>query len=353
MRKKVLFVFDDPGGGLAVITLIERLSKEKDLELKVYAGKLNTEILKQKKIDFINIESMIKEGIAGKIFNDFNPDILISGTSGGNAEQELRNKAQEKSVKSVVILDFWKDYSRRWMYAAYEIEKLNDKVCVMDEETKKEMTEEKFNPARLIVTGNPYLDKLFNYDYDECDVNDDNENMTENNFLFLSQPLNIIGIKDYKIHPLEILLQSLSEFSKKQNHKINLNIRLHPLEKDSDEMNKLISNYDRDNLSVQISANDESLKDQIRRSEAVIGFNTIAMFESRAMGRRTISLNVVPVKNSLINAMLSAGIEIVSLEKDELLNCLSKKYTDKKKRNIFAGGIENCARVVLNELNLN
>ncbi|MBK6537757.1 MAG: hypothetical protein IPG09_08265 [Ignavibacteria bacterium] len=41
MRKKVLLAFDDPGGGLAVISVIEELIKIKELDLKIYSGRLS------------------------------------------------------------------------------------------------------------------------------------------------------------------------------------------------------------------------------------------------------------------------------------------------------------------------
>ncbi|MEP7147128.1 MAG: hypothetical protein ABI792_08985 [bacterium] len=352
MQKKVLFAFDDPGGGLAVITLAERLKEEENLNMKIYAGKLNEKILKDKKIEFNIIDSKIDKGTAEKIINEFEPDILISGTSGGNAEQELRNVSSEKNIKSIVILDFWKDYSRRWLYASYPVDNLYDTVCVMDDATKKEMVEEHFTGDRLLVTGNPYLDKIFNYRQNAaCDYSIDN--FCVNNFLFLSQPLHIIGITDYKIHPLEVFLQSLKQISEIKQVKVKLKIKLHPLEEEPGEIMKLVIKYNTDNLSVKLSDKGESLNDLINESEAVIGFNTIAMFEARAMRKRTISLNVVAVKNSLTEAMNTAGIEIVKSDKKEITKCLIKDCKDNKEENIFQGGIENCTAVIFKELNLN
>ncbi|MDQ3194203.1 MAG: hypothetical protein M3P82_04295 [Bacteroidota bacterium] len=351
MQKKVLLAFDDPGGGLAVITIIEKLMEEKDLNMRIYAGRLNGIILKEKRIDFLLIDSKISEETSEKMIDDFNPDILISGTSGGNAEQELRNAAFKKNIKSLVILDFWKDYSRRWLYASYPLDKLHDKVCVMDEETKKEMIEEKFTSDRLLVTGNPYLDKIFNYNENNFFVN--NEAAPENNYLFLSQPLNIIGIENYKIHPLEILLQSLKEISDRKKEFVTFKIRLHPLETELNELSSLVSKYDSNNFIVEFSDESKSLKDLVNKSRTIIGFNTIAMFEAAAMGKRTISLNVVEVKKSLTQAMNAADIEIIRLDKNEIINCLLKKYKNERKDKIFQGGIENCMKLILSELNTN
>jgi hypothetical protein len=142
---------------------------------------------------------------AKKILNKNNPDIIVTATSGGSGEQELRNAAFAMNIQSIVILDFWKDYSRRWLYATYHINEMKEKVCVMDEMTRKEMIEENFPKGKLFVTGHPYLDHIFNYE------NQKPEAEQGNNYLFLSQPLDIIGVTNYQIHPLEIVVKAIEK----------------------------------------------------------------------------------------------------------------------------------------------
>jgi len=347
MSKKILLAFDDPGGGLAVSSLIDRLRKEKILELKIYTGYLSENFVSYFKYKKLN--SRISKVEAEKIIDEISPDILVTGTSGGNAEQELRNVAFGKNIKSVVILDFWKDYKRRWLYASYPIKMMNDKVCVMDELAKDEMIEDGFPEKNLIVTGHPYLDKIFYYNKSDKIKN----RSVKNNFLFLSQPLHIIGIKNYKIHPLKILLEVLTELSKVENEKISLMVKLHPSEKLTIELSSLVSEFDCERLKVKFANIKSTLKDLIEKSEVIIGYNTIAMFEARALNKRTISLNVVPFKKSLFNAMQSAGIEIVDMNKKISLDYLMKRNDIKKSSRIYKGGIENCVKVILSELSLN
>ncbi|MEO8447947.1 MAG: hypothetical protein ABI528_10650, partial [bacterium] len=81
----------------------------------------------------------------------------------------------------------------------------------------------------------------------------------------------------------------------------------------------------------------------------------IAMFESRSMKKRTISLNISPMKDSLIKAMTMAGIEITEAGSDKICGKLSGKSNVpviNKDENIFAKGIENCKRLILDELDL-
>lgn len=343
MSKKVLVVFDDPGGGLAVSSLIKKL-KDKNIEVKIFAGKHNTKMLNERELDHTVIESMIEKESSGKIINEFKPELLLTGTSGGNAEQEFRNIAFEKDLKSVVVLDFWKDYSRRWMYSNYPISEMRDSVCVMDELTKTEMLQENFPEEKLKVCGNPYLDELF-----QKKENSDEDHET-GNYLFLSQPLGVIGIKDYECHPLEILIKG---FLNAEKRNIGLTIKLHPLEKKSEELEAIIEKYDTDNFKIVISDESLPLKEMILKSEAVIGYNTIAMFEARALNKRTISLNVVPVRDSLTQAMNKAGIETVNADEESISICLKNTSKQKTEGNPFEGSIEKCIEVILKELNLN
>lgn len=348
MQKKVLLAFDDPGGGLAVSSLIGRLKAERKIIMSIYSGKLSEKFLEEMEIDFNRIDSNITSEIAENIISKVDPDILVTATGGGNAEQELRNIAYEKEIPSVVILDFWKDYSRRWLYATYPLEKMKDKVCVMDELTKKEMMEENFPEDKLIITGHPYLDKLFNHSYYKG-----MESKYLNNYLFLSQPLEIIGLKNYKVHPLKVLLNVLTKLAEEKKEKISLNIKFHPSEKHTSEINDLVSEYFSENLEINFTNENRTLKNLLEESNEVIGYSSIALFEARAMDKRVISLNVAPVKNSLTQSMKMAGIEIVSANENEILSSLKAEHLPELKRNIFKGGIENIARVISNELNLN
>ncbi len=122
-----MLAFDDPGGGLAVSSLIDKL-KEQDLILKIFSGKLSQKFLRERNIEFEKTESFINKETAKGMIDEFMPDVLITGTSGGNAEQEMRNIAFERNISSIVVLDFWKDYSRRWFYATYNSDEMSDKV---------------------------------------------------------------------------------------------------------------------------------------------------------------------------------------------------------------------------------
>jgi len=346
MKKKVLICYDDPGGGLAVSSLIPELRKNKSLELKIYSGKLSIKI--SEKINTVRIDSFISREKAKMIIDKFLPDLILTGTGGGNTEQALRNEAYKRDIKSIVVLDSWKDYSRRWLYSSYDLKDMKDKICVMDELTKKEMITDNFSKENLIVTGQPYLNKIFNKDKNIL-----KKSFLKNQILFLSQPLKIIGINDYKVHPFEVLMNAIRQLADIKEEKFKLTIKLHPSENLSDELREIVRKNNSDKVEVKFAGKGITLKELIKDSETVIGYNTIALFEAKAMNRRTISLNVVPVNKSLTASMEKAGIEIVKSGEKIILNSLLKEKQSVKKANLFKGGIANCVSLILKELSLN
>ena len=352
--KKILLAFDDPGGGLAVSSILDNLLKESNSGFIIYSGKLSRRFLDKKdteKFEIREIDSFINREEADKIFEKENPDIIITGTGGGNAEQELRNAAFRKNIKSIVILDFWKDYSRRWKYSDYSFEEMKDIVCVMDELTKKEMESENFKVENLMVTGHPYLDKIFS--------TNQYINKTETGFngigniLFLSQPLEIIGVKNYDTHPFELFLKAVGQFALKFNKYISVKIKLHPSENKSDEIVEIMNRYNKELLKVELVSKENSLSELIENCDLVAGYNTIALFEAKAAGKRAISLKVAKINNSLSRAMSDAGIEITGADTESIFSRLTEDSLVKADIKKFSGGIRNCVNVIMKELSLN
>ncbi len=354
LKKKILMAFDDPGGGLAVSSLIEKIEKEINSDIAIYAGKLSRRFLSNIRSGNIRIEeidSKIEKEYAEDIFEKENPDLLITGTGGGNAEQELRNVAYRKSIRSVVILDFWKDYSRRWKYSDYSIEDMNEKICVMDDLTKEEMEAENFKSDNLAVTGHPYLDRIFSERERHID-HSNQRNFTEN-ILFLSQPLDIIGLKEYDIHPLENFLIAVSRIAEHRKQLLNVKIKLHPSEQTSEEISIIINKYNREFITAELVTQNISLNELISDADIVAGYNTIALFEARAAGKRAVSIRVADITNSLKEAMENAGIEITDPDSESISKCINEHNVWEINYQNFSGGIVNCVNVIKKELSLN
>lgn len=354
MKKKILLAFDDPGGGLAVSSLIESINKEIISDQIIYTGKLSRRFINEDlsvNAEVREISSFIDREDADKIIETDKPDIIITGTGGGNAEQELRNSAFRKNIKSVVILDYWKDYSRRWKYADHTFEEMKDIIFVMDEQTREEMILENFKKENILITGHPYLDKIFN-NYPESSAAKIPDTGIRK-ILFLSQPLDIIGVKEYDTHPLELFLRAMTQISFSEKEKLSVKIKLHPSEQRSEEITSITRKFNMENPAAEIVSDENSLNELIKESDLVAGYNTIALFEARASGKRVISLKVAEIKNSLKQAMINAGIEITGADLESIIDCINTNKPETADIKKFSGGIENCIKELKKELSIN
>ncbi|MFZ1321946.1 MAG: hypothetical protein WAT71_10350 [Ignavibacteria bacterium] len=345
IKKNILIIFVDPGGGLVISEVAKRLAADSEYNLIIYCGNLSEVISENADLKYKIIGDMIGIDTAEEIIKTVSPDMILTSTGRGNTEQLFRNIAYRENIPSVVILDFWKDYRRRWLYADHDIPKLKDLICVMDDLTKKEMTNEDFPEKNIKVTGHPFLDKIFN----------NKRTLTEKingnvlNILFLSQPLDIIGIDNYEIHPFRKLINAVSEYSEKSDIQINIKIKLHPSEKMSEDLS-IILEEKKINKVTLIQTSNEIINELIEQADLIIGYNTIALFEARSMGKRAISLNLFPMNNSLRKAFEEAGIESSDANTESLIYLLDKEMQTHVSDNIFADGIENCIRVISDEL---
>ncbi len=316
MRKKILAAFDDPGGGLAVMAVLKKIANEDKADVTVYAGDPGRKFVMNLFDDVKKLRSDLTRDEALNILDTERPDILLTATGGGKGEQELRNVADMKNLSSFVVLDFWKHYKRRWLYADYEIEQMKDFVFVPDENVRDEMIREGFPGDKIVASGQPYLDEIFN-----CDQNKLRNSPNSDSYLFLSQPSETIGLKGYSVHPVEAVLRVLNELQKNKNSKVTLYLKLHPLEKITDELSEIINSVNDTGVEVIFKDSDDDIKELINDCMTVIGYNSIALFEAAARGRRVLSLDIVPMENSLRAAMKSAGIEIIM--QDNLPEALS------------------------------
>lgn len=349
MKKRALLAFDDPGGGLAVCSLIDELKKN-DFSLEIYAGKLSERIVKFITSNYYNIESEITRKDADRIIDKFMPHIIITGTGGGNAEQLLRNSAREKKIRSVVILDFWKDYARRWKYADYPLSMMKDKVCVMDESVKDEMTAEGFPSENLFVTGHPYLDKIFSQEKKSGEEAAQTEQQV--NVLFLSQPLKILGVTEYSVHPLKVFLSGALLNSRRSGRKFRITVKLHPSEMQTEEMNAIANEFQSDDFCVEFALPGSNINELIDANDITAGYKTIAMFEARAAGKKTLSIDIGKTNPSLMKTMMDSGIEIVKCEESEIEKMLESRKQKDIPADLFKGGISNCIGVIMNQFNL-
>lgn len=342
MRMKLLAAYDDPGGGLAVTSVVRKIAETGQADVTAYSGKPSMKFLDGLGLAVNELKSDLTREGATAIIEKEKPDILLTATGGGTGEQELRNVANERHISSYVILDFWKHYVRRWKYADYDLAGMNDLVLVMDENARREMMRDGFPESRIVVTGHPYLERVFN----DMIVTGD-KTASEDSYLFLSQPSETIELRDYVVHPVVSVFAALKDYSKSVNKKITLYVKLHPLEKMSRELSDICNAADVSDAKLIFKGADDDFVGLAKECKTVIGYNSIALFEAAALGRRVLSLDVVPMNESLRTAMREAGIELIKPE--NFLNALMSYYSNQSVnvQNFHKGAIDNCIIQIL------
>jgi hypothetical protein len=87
---------------------------------------------------------------------------LLTGTSASprDVERTFIAAARSMQVPSLSILDFWSNYRQRWSDRGGDLAFLPDLIAVMDARARDAMTGEGFDPAGLVITGQPAYDAL-------------------------------------------------------------------------------------------------------------------------------------------------------------------------------------------------
>ncbi|MBF0164653.1 MAG: hypothetical protein HQM01_09185 [Magnetococcales bacterium] len=88
--------------------------------------------------------------------------LLLTGTSlnGVNLEHRFLQAARGLGVRSLALLDFWSNYWPRFSPDGPSLERLPDRVAIMDSLAREEMCAAGFPAERLRITGQPLLDDL-------------------------------------------------------------------------------------------------------------------------------------------------------------------------------------------------
>ncbi len=170
--KKVLATSWHPGGAKAIAPVIKALAAEGRVEVIVLGHEFSKQIFDNAGIPYKTIkdfgETNISRGSMLSLLVGVSPDIVLTGTSGqeGNAndiiEHTMTLAARDWNIKSVAVLDYWANYSKRFSdeRTGNKLDVLPDKIAIMDKIARDDMLAEGFPAEKLVITGNPNFDIL-------------------------------------------------------------------------------------------------------------------------------------------------------------------------------------------------
>ncbi|HYR11424.1 MAG TPA: hypothetical protein VEQ60_26820 [Longimicrobium sp.] len=174
-------------------------------------------------------------------------DLLLCATShnGVDLEKRLIAAARGVGIPSLAVLDFWSSYALRFADADGRRAFVPDRVAVPDETARTGMLEAGFDPARLVVTGQPAFDALaavragFTPERREEVRAALGVRPGERMVLFLSQPLRaVFGAEEGSPHfpgytedgVLARLAAALEAAARRRGERVALVVRPHPRE---------------------------------------------------------------------------------------------------------------------------
>lgn len=275
--RKLLFCAQDPGGANAILPLYHPLAG-KGYPIVSLLGGPARDIWRGHGLNFIDGDSTGR-GRVESILSAESWSLCLSGTSVGDSVDRIALPLVKRSgAAAISVLDFWNNYWQRFSGKSKDFAFLPDSICVMDEIARSEMISEGFDPARLVVTGNPHFDHFA----DTVTRTDEDPRA----ILFISQPLSDHACEShlwsYGYDEFSVLRQ-IAEVAKLVAREHKILVRLHPKEK-PDKYDGLLAMHD--NLSLSKSP---TLEDALSRSALVIGMFSPVLLQAAVAGKPTLS----------------------------------------------------------------
>jgi hypothetical protein len=322
--RKIVAVAHDIGGAQAIYPVIARLRRRPNLRVNVVAGGFAQKVFARFRPE--NATTDWSESEIDKYLDQNRPDLLLSATSWKSTlEQGFRNRADVRRIPSVVVIDFWSNYRSRWHDATYRFEDSQDRVCVMDQQTAAVMSSEGYPPALLHVTGQPHLERRFQRGFQRQPPL---ETKREIHVLFLTISLIALGLKDDPVVPIQIVCQALHQWSITTKKNVLLTIRPHPHEKPEPDFLERVRAIAPSGVTVRMADRTQPILGQLKKSDLVLGYITMGLFEARSLGKQAIAIQLADHPPELLLAMENAGIELVSFDPDCIAALLCRSNSE-------------------------
>lgn len=158
----------------AIVPVILTLQKDASLELKVVTSRISSPVLEQFGIDAEALdENLFDRNPAGciqAVLDRTKPRLVVSGSSPARGasietpEQYMIREARARGIRSLAVLDTWGQYLARFPGLDGRVDEglVPDRLCVLDSICRNDLIEMGLPEDRLVVTHNPWLDRILN-----------------------------------------------------------------------------------------------------------------------------------------------------------------------------------------------
>lgn len=320
---KGIFVFSDPAGANAVLAIIDiliRNGKIPGIDFNVFTDK-NGFFSKEYK-DIVEVKEFIEEKVKN-IIGTFHPDYLFSATSLNNFEHQWRILATKQNIKTMAFIDHWTNYLERFMFHGETV--FANEIWVVNETARKEAIKAGIPENLLIVSGNPYYEKVRRFKPEISKRNffaKHHLNTAKKTILFISDNIRdsfpkdekgscILGFDEHTV--LQDILIGFAELEKQINfEKYQLIIKFHP-RSHKDKFNVLIEKYKPKNLDVFCIQDCDPLTIN-HYSDYVIGMFSNMVIESLLMRNKVLRVQIGQKGSDLMKFEIENTVVVLNRE---------------------------------------
>ena len=336
----VVVVSGDPGGANAVAPVIQKLISDKKVRVSAFAYREAKILWKDRCIPFYPLPDNTTLDSAKILLKNRETDLFFSGTSYNDKEFEKQfiSAAKTLQIPSLVLLDYWSNYSIRFSDNDGNRLFIPDKIAIMDEFTRNEMIQEGFSPEQLIITGQPAFDDLilirdsFSFERKKEILNSLGCHKDDLVVVFASEPL-FWGTPTKPENPgytrigvLHSLVTALDRIQEVTRRKIVLVIRPHPRE-NSHEFLDILG----ERIQIIVSSTGRS-RDVIQAADLVCGMTTVLLMEACYLGCIVASLQPGLSQPDILPSN-RLGYSVPIYHEEDIIPVLQTLLLDEKKRN--------------------
>ena len=297
----IVAICGDAGGANALAPVIELLFAEGQVSVTAFAYLQARTLWAERGLDFLEISGDLDTAGILSLLRQAKAGLVLTGTSVNRYELEkgFVAAARQLHIPSLAVLDFWANYALRFSDAGGRLSYLPDRIAVMDEQARTEMTGEGIDEGLIVITGHPALDSLEAYRSNflptrraairqELGISEE-----ELLVLFASQPASCFE-NPMEVPPpwldrdrvLKSLLSALEELQRQYRKRIVLAVRPHPRE-NTQFFDRIVSH----SIRVIHQAGGEA-RGIAMSADLVVGMETMYLVEAAYLGLATLSIRL-------------------------------------------------------------
>lgn len=310
-NKKGLFVYGDPAGAKACLSICSMLNNDLNLVLsnRVYSFSESFNITVENNDNKTIIEW----------FDYHNPDYLFTGTSIPDKNELLFIlEAQQRNIKTFSFVDHWINIKER--FKLYENYVYPSEICLINQKAKDIALSEGIPDELLQITDNPYYAYLHTWRpiFSKVEILKQlNLNSEDEYIVYAPEPLTTFGMQNkFGFDELSGLRHIIDALNQLQNKKLKVIVKAHPNQ--NHEIFREITKND----SI-IYLKDFDLNSLVYYSKSVFGFFSNSLIEASKMDCKIYRI-LIDLKDNTLDSLEDLNIGLIIENKQELLIELKK-----------------------------